>query len=78
MPRKVTVTINNLTTNKIVLKDIPDTTGYEEFFLMVEAQHRGSDPKKYRIGTRMMGEFRPGMELRDFGAQQTIYLEKLG
>ncbi|KAJ2773613.1 hypothetical protein IWQ57_001217 [Coemansia nantahalensis] len=74
----VSVTVANVTTQKIVLKDLPDSTGRAEFFALLEKKVPGTDVSKYCIGTRSMGEFKEGMELRDFGSQKMIYLEKLG
>ncbi|KAJ2714925.1 hypothetical protein H4R19_001475 [Coemansia spiralis] len=76
--RKVTVVIANITTQKIELRDVPDSIERPEFLKLVKEKIPGTDPSSYCIGTRSMGEFKEGMQLGDFGSQKKIYLEKLG
>ncbi|KAJ2346608.1 hypothetical protein GGF43_004949 [Coemansia sp. RSA 2618] len=73
----VTVYIANLTTTRITLKNISDEISRNDLNDAIEKVAPGSNPKKYRIGTRSMGEFKQGMLLGDFGQQAIIYLEKL-
>ncbi|KAJ2659985.1 hypothetical protein IW148_004033 [Coemansia sp. RSA 1199] len=73
----VTVYIANLTTAKITLKNIDGNISRDKLNEAIEKVAPGSDPRKYRIGTRSIGEFKQGMFLVDFGQQSIIYLEKL-
>ncbi|KAJ2631250.1 hypothetical protein H4R22_002112 [Coemansia sp. RSA 1290] len=74
---KVTVEIANLTSSRIRLTNVEENITREQLDALIEKKAPGSSSKKYRIGTRSMGNFTAGMELRDFGNQNTIYLEKL-